>query len=43
MLITLEPEVDEQLQAYTNQQQLTVWGRLNHSGGWLVVEKIESV
>jgi hypothetical protein len=43
MLITLEPEVDEQLQACTDQQRLTVWGRLNHSGGWLVVEKIESV
>jgi len=43
MLITLAPEVDEQLQACTDQQRLTVWGRLNHSGGWLVVEKIESV
>lgn len=43
MLITLEPEVDEQLEACTDQQQLTVWGRLNHSGGWLVVEKIEWV
>jgi hypothetical protein len=43
MLITLEPEVDEQLQACTDQQRLTVWGRLNHSGGWLVVEKMESV
>lgn len=43
MLITLEPEVDEQLQACKDQQRLTVWGRLNHSGGWLVVEKIDSV
>lgn len=43
MLITLEPEVKEQLQACTDQQRLTVWGRLNHSGGWLVVEKIEWV
>ncbi|HEY9833768.1 MAG TPA: FAD-dependent oxidoreductase [Stenomitos sp.] len=43
ILITLEPEVDEQLQVCTDQQQLTVWGRLNHSGGWLVVEKIEPV
>lgn len=43
MLITLEPEVDEQLQVCTDQQQLTVRGRLNHSGSWLVVEKIESV
>lgn len=43
ILISLEPEVDEQLQACKDQQQLTVWGHLNHSGGWLVVEKIESV
>ena len=41
ILITLQPEIDEQLQACTDQQQLTVWGRLNESGGWLVVEKIE--
>ncbi|AFZ20290.1 FAD-dependent oxidoreductase [Allocoleopsis franciscana] len=43
ILITLEPEVDKQLQACKDQQQLKVWGRLNYSGGWLVVEKIESV
>ncbi|MBW4547219.1 MAG: FAD-dependent oxidoreductase [Symplocastrum torsivum CPER-KK1] len=40
-LITLLSSVDEQLQACLDQEQLTVWGRLNHSGCWLVVEKIE--
>lgn len=40
-LITLLSSVDEQLQACIDQEQLTVWGRLNHSGCWLVVEKIE--
>jgi hypothetical protein len=42
MLITLQPEVNEQLQAFTNQQAIALWGRLNESGGWLVVEKIEA-
>jgi hypothetical protein len=41
MLITLQPEVDEQLQTCTDQQLLTAWGRLNESGRWLVVEKID--
>jgi hypothetical protein len=41
ILITLQPEVDEQLKTCTDQQQLTVWGHLNKSGGWLVVEKID--
>lgn len=40
-VITLQPDVDEQLQHCTNQQQITVWGRLNHSGRWLVVERLE--
>jgi hypothetical protein len=42
MLITLQPEVNEQLQALTNQQAIALWGRLNESGGWLVVEKIDT-
>jgi hypothetical protein len=41
MLITLQPEVDEQLQTCTDQHLLTAWGRLNESGRWLVVEKID--
>jgi hypothetical protein len=40
-LITLHPEADEQLQACIDQQPLTVWGRLNESGKWLVVEKLD--
>jgi hypothetical protein len=40
-LITLHPEADEQLQACIDQQPLTVWGRLNKSGKWLVVEKLD--
>lgn len=40
-LITLQPDVDHQLQHCTNQQQISVWGRLNHSGRWLVVERLE--
>jgi hypothetical protein len=39
-LITLQPEVDEQLKTCINQQQITVWGHLNKSGSWLVVEKL---
>ena len=41
MLITLQPEVNEQLQTCPNQQLLTIWGRINESGRWLVVEKID--
>jgi hypothetical protein len=41
-LITLQPDVDQQLQNCTNQQQITVRGRLNHSGRWLVVERLEN-
>lgn len=41
LLITLQPEVDEQLQTCGDRQQLTVWGHLNESGQWLVVEKAE--
>jgi hypothetical protein len=40
-LITLLSSVDEQLQTCIDQERLTVWGRLNESGCWLVVEKIE--
>jgi hypothetical protein len=41
IVITLQPEVDEQLKTCTDQQQLTIWGHLNKSGGWLVVEKLD--
>jgi hypothetical protein len=42
MLIALQPEVDEQLLSCNDQQRLTAWGRLNESGGWLVVEKLQA-
>lgn len=40
-LVTLNAEINQQLQACVDQQKLKVWGRLNRSGGWLLVEKIE--
>jgi hypothetical protein len=39
--IALQPEIDEQLQNFRDQQQIRLLGRLNGSGGWLVVEKID--
>lgn len=41
LLITLQPEVEQQLQACGDRLQLTVWGYFNESGQWLVVEKLE--
>ncbi|GAB4373899.1 MAG: FAD-dependent oxidoreductase [Elainellaceae cyanobacterium] len=38
-LVTLHHEVDQQLQSYTTGQALTVWGRLNRSGNWLLAEQ----
>ena len=40
-LVTLRPDVDDQLQNCLDQQRLTLWGRLNQSGQWLVVEMLE--
>jgi hypothetical protein len=40
MLITLQPVVDMQLQTYADGGAIALWGRVNLSGGWLVVEKI---
>ena len=39
-LVTLRPEVDQQLQMCLDQQPVTLWGRLNQAGNWLLVEKI---
>ena len=39
-LVTLRSHVDEQLQTYPHQQPITVSGRLNHAGQWLLVEQI---
>ena len=41
ILITLQPEINQQLQTCHDQQLITVWGRLNHSGNWLVVARID--
>jgi len=40
-LITLNPEVNQQLIDYPEGEFIQVWGRLNPSGKWLVAEKIE--
>jgi hypothetical protein len=37
-LVTLRSHLDQRLQACLDGQLLTVWGRLNHSGHWLLVE-----
>lgn len=42
-IVTLESFVDEQLQHLHQNQNITVWGRLNSSGNWLLVEYIEQV
>lgn len=39
-LVTLRPEVDQQLKILQTNQALTVEGRLNLSGNWILVEKI---
>jgi hypothetical protein len=39
-LVTLHHEVDRQLRACTTGQILQLWGRLNRSGNWLLVESI---
>lgn len=41
MLVTLQPQVNEQFQVCRDQQQISVWGCLNESAGWLLVEKME--
>jgi hypothetical protein len=40
-LVTLNADMNQQLRACVDQQKLKMWGRLNRSGGWLLVEKIE--
>ncbi|OUL32193.1 FAD-dependent oxidoreductase [Nostoc sp. 106C] len=40
-LVTLRSHIDLQLQACNHQQLLTVWGRLNTAGNWLLVEHID--
>jgi len=40
-LVTLEPETDQFLQSCETEKPLTVWGRLNLAGAWLLVEAAE--
>ena len=42
-VVTLGSCIDEQLQLLTQNQKLTVWGRTNLSGNWLLVEHIDEV
>jgi hypothetical protein len=41
-LVTLRSQVDQQLQMCVDKQPLTVYGRLNQAGNWLLVETISS-
>lgn len=41
-VVTLQPEIDEKLQTLKTGQQITVKGRLNFAGRWLLVETIDS-
>ncbi len=40
-LVTLDPETDELLFNYKTLKALTVWGRLNFAGNWLLVFRVE--
>ncbi|MEH1827262.1 MAG: FAD-dependent oxidoreductase [Nostoc sp.] len=39
-LVTLRSHIDQQLRAYPDEQLVTLWGRYNHSGNWLLVEHL---
>jgi hypothetical protein len=39
-LVTLDAEIDRQLQACQDGQQIQVWGRLNLAGNWVLVEDL---
>lgn len=39
-LVTLRSHIDDQLRAYPDEQLVTLWGRYNHSGNWLLVEHL---
>ncbi|MGK7925912.1 MAG: FAD-dependent oxidoreductase [Spirulina sp.] len=39
-LITVRPEVHEKLLGCPNEQEISVWGWRNFSGGWLAIEKL---
>ncbi|MEH2012833.1 FAD-dependent oxidoreductase [Nostoc sp.] len=39
-LVTLRSHIDDQLRAYPHEQLVTLWGRQNHFGNWLLVEHL---
>ena len=39
-LVTLRSQCDQQLKTCLDRQFLTVWGKLNHTGNWLLVEQL---
>ena len=41
-LVTLTPEVDEQLKQYKHGDSISIVGKINSSGDWLLVESISS-
>jgi len=41
-LVTLYPEIDQQLKECCEGQFIKVWGRLNQSGNWLLVKYLET-
>ncbi|WP_254172838.1 FAD-dependent oxidoreductase [Planktothrix pseudagardhii] len=42
-LVTLHPEINEQLQNLISPSTLTLYGRFNLSGNWLIVETLNSI
>ncbi|MBE9007377.1 FAD-dependent oxidoreductase [Fortiea sp. LEGE XX443] len=40
-LVTLRSHIDNQLQVTVHEQLITVWGQLNYSGNWLLVDKLK--
>jgi hypothetical protein len=42
-LVTLRSPIDEKLETYPDNQPISVYGRLNHAGRWLLVEEIEPI
>jgi FAD dependent oxidoreductase len=42
-LVALESDIDQQLQAFSAETMLKIWGRPNFSGNWLLVEHLEEV
>lgn len=39
-LVTLDADIDQQLQHYPSNQRIVLWAKQNNAGNWLLVEKI---